>query len=673
MQTELPNENVELKEPQSKGHFLVQDLMNSFDESNISIKAKSQQTSLDLTSVDSNDTLLFEYDDLNATTTNRQSFFEYESILIPKSAKYLDCLEDMSCIVEKDESISSSASSSKEVKKESKKEKKILQLPVSEVNYLTLMSMELHVNTRGNLTPNPDEDPIGFVCFTVYNQKPTSQFSENEFDTHLIINDQSKRSLATQRFLSLTNYSLPKRFKSIKYVYKEEDLFNLVIEAIRAFDPDLLIGFEVQKLSWCYLAQRAVKLKLNEFCAQISRLPKMKRESLMRINKRPEQQQQQQQQKISILPVPQEIVIAGRVVLNLWRIFRSEITLNIYTFENCCYHILKERTAKYSFGQLTSWFINQASDLNRWKTIEYYLYRTVTNLRLINRLDLVGKTSEFAKVYGIEFYHVLSRGSQFRVESMMLRIARKLNFIALSANQRQKTLMRAPECIPLTLEPESKFYTDPIAVLDFQSLYPSVIIAFNICFTTCLGRVESIGKEGSFKFGCSSLFVSDTLIKSLDFEKDIYIAPNGVAFVRKHVRVGILPVLLEDILKTRVMVKNSMKLYKEDLNLQKVFDSRQLSLKLIANVTFGYTAANYSGRMPCVEVGDTIVRVARQCLENSIKFIHNNFHRFGGRVCYGDTDSLFVLFEKIQVSFQCFKKFWLVLNNFFSYLEIRCV
>jgi DNA polymerase zeta len=48
-------------------------------------------------------------------------------------------------------------------------------------------------------------------------------------------------------------------------------------------------------------------------------------------------------------------------------------------------------------------------------------------------------------VFGIEFYHVISRGSQYRVESMMLRIARKLNYVALSANQKQKTQMRAPE------------------------------------------------------------------------------------------------------------------------------------------------------------------------------------------------------------------------------------
>lgn len=45
-----------------------------------------------------------------------------------------------------------------------------------------------------------------------------------------------------------------------------------------------------------------------------------------------------------------------------------------------------------------------------------------------------------------------------------------------------------------------------------------------------------------------------------------------------------------------------MKMYKQDKTLMRLLDARQLGLKLIANVTFGYTAANYSGRMPSVEV-----------------------------------------------------------------------
>lgn len=80
-------------------------------------------------------------------------------------------------------------------------------------------------------------------------------------------------------------------------------------------------------------------------------------------------------------------------------------------------------------------------------------------------------------------------------------------------------------------------------------------------------------------------------------------SPCGVAFVKKEVCQGILPRMLTEILNTRLMVKESMKLHPaENRTLQRILHSQQLGLKLIANVTYGYTSANFSGRMPCIEV-----------------------------------------------------------------------
>jgi DNA polymerase zeta len=47
----------------------------------------------------------------------------------------------------------------------------------------------------------------------------------------------------------------------------------------------------------------------------------------------------------------------------------------------------------------------------------------------------------------------------------------------------------------------------------------------------------------------------------------------------------------------------------------KLLNARQLGLKYIANVTYGYTSATFSGRMPCVEIADSIVEAGRQTLE----------------------------------------------------------
>ena len=57
--------------------------------------------------------------------------------------------------------------------------------------------------------------------------------------------------------------------------------------------------------------------------------------------------------------------------------------------------------------------------------------------------------------------------------------------------------------MPLIMEPMSAFYSSPLVVLDFQSLYPSIMIAYNYCYSTCLGRVADF--KGRNKFGVVDL------------------------------------------------------------------------------------------------------------------------------------------------------------------------
>ncbi|XP_020595108.1 DNA polymerase zeta catalytic subunit-like [Phalaenopsis equestris] len=93
------------------------------------------------------------------------------------------------------------------------------------------------------------------------------------------------------------------------------------------------------------------------------------------------------------------------------------------------------------------------------------------------------------------------------------------------------------------------------------------------------------------------------------------------------------------------MVKRAMKKLKASkLVLHRILNARQLALKLISNVTYGYTAAGFSGRMPCAEIADSIVQCGRMTLETAISFV-NQHEKWKAKVIYGDTDSMFVLLK----------------------------
>ena len=261
----------------------------------------------------------------------------------------------------------------------------------------------------------------------------------------------------------------------------------------------------------------------------------------------------------------------------------------------------------------------------------------------------INRTSELARVFGIDFFSVLSRGSQYRVESMLLRLAHTQNYLAISPGSQQVASQPAMECQPLVMEPESGFYADPVVVLDFQSLYPSMIIAYNLCFSTCLGKVAP---SKANTLGVSSFSPDPSVLKRV--KNEILLTPNGVMYVSSKVRKGIMPRLLEEILSTRIMVKQALKrLFPSQKILHRIFNARQLALKLIANVTYGYTAAGFSGRMPCAELADSIVQCGRSTLEKAISFV-NAHDKWKAKVIYGDTDSLFVLLKgrTVKESFQ---------------------
>lgn len=78
--------------------------------------------------------------------------------------------------------------------------------------------------------------------------------------------------------------------------------------------------------------------------------------------------------------------------------------------------------------------------------MQYVVARARGDLQLAEQLDLAGRTGEMARAFGIDFFSVLARGSQYRVESMMLRLAHSQNYVVLSPTKEQ--VMRCMTILP---------------------------------------------------------------------------------------------------------------------------------------------------------------------------------------------------------------------------------
>ncbi|KAL3703967.1 DNA polymerase zeta [Talaromyces marneffei ATCC 18224] len=484
-----------------------------------------------------------------------------------------------------------------------------------QTQYMSVMSLEVHVNTREGLAPNPEEDEISCVFWSLRSDDEDVDVNSYIEGVHLGILAQPADVLVpVAASLSV----------EIQTEASELDLITSLVDIVRNHDPDIITGYEVHNGSWGYLIERARVKYEYDLCNELSRV---KASAHGRFGKDSDRWGFNNTSSISV---------TGRHMINIWRAMRSELNLLGYTMENVVFHLLHRRIPHYPFKDLTRWFTG-SKPRNIMKVVEYYLSRVQLDLEILDTNELIPRTSEQARLLGVDFFSVFSRGSQFKVESLMFRIAKPENFILISPSRKQVGQQNALECLPLVMEPQSDFYTSPLLVLDFQSLYPSIIIAYNYCYSTFLGRLDNWRGRG--KMGFTEYKRQERILELL--KDHVNIAPNGMIYAKPEIRKSLLARMLSEILETRVMVKSGMKADKDDKTLQQLLNHRQLALKMIANVTYGYTSASFSGRMPCSEIADSIVQTARETLERAIAFIHS-VDRWGAEVVYGDTDSLFI-------------------------------
>ncbi|GJQ10508.1 hypothetical protein GpartN1_g2299.t1 [Galdieria partita] len=534
---------------------------------------------------------------------------------------------------------------------------------------LTLMSLEVITSARKGKLPDPTIDAVHIVCMVIHDERAKLHLGliyENIF--HVIL---WTEELVPNQHLYQISDSI-----SIQIVSNEEELFYKVAYWIRHYDIDLIFGYDIHRSSLGYLIDRGHCLGWD-FTRWISRC----KETTPNFYNNDEVFEEEQEETVdrsncitreaSRADAYMErfgchIKITGRYVFSIWNILRVQVKLPYYDYEGVSAALLKKRIPAYEPWVLGS-FLRNTQHLHI--AYEYGLQKAADNFHFLEDLDWISQTSELARIFGIDFRSVITRGSQFRVESMLARLAHSNGYLLLSASREQLLSQPAMECLPLVMEPFTNFYQDPVIVMDFQSLYPSIIIAHNLCFSTMFGNVRDFSQTRDFdscRLGVLESYEPPRLTSVTNDSKDsvqvlyerygndYYVAPNGECFVTHKIRKGILPRLLQEILSTRLMIKSSMKWITEHYQgeykdrLWKILNAQQFALKLIANVTYGYTSAAFSGRMPCSGLADAIVQHGRQAMKRSMTEIERGWQQVMAHVVYGDTDSLFVCIPEMD-------------------------
>ena len=149
-----------------------------------------------------------------------------------------------------------------------------------------------------------------------------------------------------------------------------------------------------------------------------------------------------------------------------------------------------------------------------------------------------------------------------------------------------------------------------VAVLDFKSMYPSIMITNNICHTT---RVDNS-----------------------DETTEVNQSPSGTKFLKKEVREGLVPRLLQDLMSQRDEHKALMK-NAQDASVRMFHDQMQSAVKILMNTFYGVFASAFY-RFTHQDIGSAITAWAR----SNIKKIIYALEEEGHPVVYSDTDSVFV-------------------------------
>ncbi len=292
------------------------------------------------------------------------------------------------------------------------------------------------------------------------------------------------------------------------------------------------------------------------------------------------------------------VPIFGRYVFDLFQEVKREQKFESYSLNHVSKVLLgdskldmpiKEMFRKFEEGDL--------ADVGA-----YCIKDTLLPHRIMDRLCTVPNLIEMAKATWVPLNYLTERGQQIKVFSQISKKAREMGFLIPTLYSKDESDEKYKGAT--VLEANIGAYYEPVTALDFASLYPSIMMAHNLCYSTILldGAThpnEELVGEARYVQGVPAL----------------------------------LPAVLRELKQFRKQAKKDMANAK-GTPMEDVYNAKQLAYKISMNSVYGFTGAT-KGFLPLVDIASSVTAKGREMIQMTKDIIESEFP--GSKVLYGDS------------------------------------
>uniref|UniRef100_A0A667X5Z3 DNA polymerase n=1 Tax=Myripristis murdjan TaxID=586833 RepID=A0A667X5Z3_9TELE len=427
-----------------------------------------------------------------------------------------------------------------------------------------------------------------------------------------------------------------KKNGKVEIASTERTLLGFFLAKMHKIDPDVLVGHDIFGFDLEVLLQRINFCKVPHW----SKIGRLRRANMPKLGGRGS--------------FAEKSATCGRLVCDVEISAKELIRCKSYHLTELAAQVLKTERAT----------IPQESIRNLYSDSPHLLYLlelTWTDARLILQmmceLNVLPLALQITNIAGNVMSRTLMGGRSERNEFLLLHAFHEKNYIVpdkpsfKKAQQEMeevdagkgKRKKKAAYAGGLVLDPKVGFYDKFVLLLDFNSLYPSIIQEFNICFTTVQREAHTLHK------------------KTEDEPEEIPEIPDP------DLEMGILPKEIRKLVERRKQVKQLMK--QQDINpdLYLQYDIRQKALKLTANSMYGCLGFSYS-RFYAKPLAALVTHKGREILMHTKDMVQ----KMNLEVIYGDTDSIMINTnsKSLDEVFKLGNKVKAEVNKLYKLLEI---